>query len=92
MATHQQHQQHDETTEVLDPVCGMTISPADAIGTLEHAGHTYHFCSDTCLQKFRENPAEFVAETPRASTSSADADAEYTCPMHPEIRQKGPGS
>jgi len=70
----------------------MTISRADAIGTLEHAGHTYHFCSDACLQKFRENPATFVSEKPRASTPPADEAAEYTCPMHPEIRQNGPGS
>ncbi len=90
MATHQ----HDtpDSNEVLDPVCGMTISPADAVGTLEHAGRTYHFCSDTCLQKFRANPAPFVGAEPPASTPPADEKAEYTCPMHPEIRQKGPGS
>ncbi len=90
MATHQ----HDtpDSNEVLDPVCGMTISPADAVGTLEHAGQTYHFCSDTCLQKFRQNPAEFVGEKRSVSAAPAHADAEYTCPMHPEIRQKGPGS
>jgi Cu+-exporting ATPase len=90
MATHQ----HDtpDSNQVLDPVCGMTISRADAIGALEHAGQTYHFCSDTCLQKFRQNPAEFVGGKRGASTAPADADAEYTCPMHPEIRQKGPGS
>ncbi len=90
MATHQHHT--PDSNEVLDPVCGMTISPADAVGTLEHAGRTYHFCSDTCLQKFRQNPAEFVGEKRSASVAPADADAEYTCPMHPEIRQQGPGS
>lgn len=86
------HQHDDRSAEVLDPVCGMTISPADAVGTLQHAGHTYHFCSDACLQKFRENPTAFVGEKPRASASPANAAAEYTCPMHPEIRQMGPGS
>jgi YHS domain-containing protein len=92
MATRQhQHQQHD-SAEVLDPVCGMTISPADAVGTLDHGAHTYHFCSDTCMQKFRENPAQFVGRKSQVSTPPVDADAEYTCPMHPEIRQKGPGS
>jgi len=70
----------------------MTISPADAVGTLQHAGHTYHFCSDACLQKFREKPTAFVGDKPGARTSPANADAEYTCPMHPEIRQMGPGS
>ncbi len=90
MATHQHHTA--DSNDVLDPVCGMTISPADAVGTLEHAGHTYHFCSDTCLQTFREHPATFVSAEPRASASPADEAAEYTCPMHPEIRQNGPGS
>jgi Cu+-exporting ATPase len=89
MATHQH--QHDSAV-VLDPVCGMTISPEDAVGTLNHAGKTYYFCSDSCLQKFRENPAGFVGETPRASGAPADPAAEYTCPMHPEVRQIGPGS
>jgi Cu+-exporting ATPase len=92
MATHQhQHHQHDPV-QVTDAVCGMTISPTDAVGTLEHGGRTYHFCSDTCLQKFRENPVQFVGQKPQVSTPPVDADAEYTCPMHPEIRQKGPGS
>ncbi|MDP3720126.1 MAG: heavy metal translocating P-type ATPase [Acidobacteriota bacterium] len=90
VATHQ----HDtpDSSEALDPVCGMTIARADAVGTLDHAGHTYYFCSDTCLQKFRQNPGEFVGEKRGASTAPAEADAEYTCPMHPEIRQRGPGS
>jgi Cu+-exporting ATPase len=81
------------TTEVVDPVCGMTISPADAVGTAEYKGHTYHFCSDSCLEQFRSDPAKFVdsARQP-ASTEPVDPEAEYTCPMHPEIRQKGPGS
>jgi P-type Cu+ transporter len=91
MATHHhEHQQHD-SLQVVDPVCGMTISPRDAVRTSEHGGRTYHFCSETCLQKFRENPARFVGQKPPVSTPRVDADTEYTCPMHPEIRQKGPG-
>ena len=90
MATHENH--NHESAEVVDPVCGMTISPADAVGTVEHNGHTYHFCSDACLQKFRDNPAAFVGDKPRLDAAPVDEDAEYTCPMHPEIRQKGPGS
>ena len=82
--------------EVLDPVCGMTISPADAVGHVDYRGHTYYFCSDSCLERFKANPAEFVgpgAGAERAaSQAAADPEAEYTCPMHPEIRQKGPGS
>ena len=89
MATHQHHQ-HD-ASEVIDPVCGMSISPADAVGTAEHDGQTFHFCSDSCLERFRANPGQFLGAKPAAVTP-ADSEAEYTCPMHPEIRQNGPGS
>jgi P-type Cu+ transporter len=82
--------------EVVDPVCGMTISPADAVGEVEHHGHTYYFCNDSCLERFKANPEEFVGPAAGAeravSQAAADPEAEYTCPMHPEIRQKGPGS
>lgn len=80
------------SNEVTDPVCGMTISPADAAGTVEHDGHLYHFCSDACLERFRANPAEFVGGAKPTPVTASDTDVEYTCPMHPEIRQKGPGS
>jgi len=89
MATHQHHQ-HDPS-EVIDPVCGMSISPADAVGTAEHNGQKFHFCSDRCLEQFRANPDQFLGSKPAAVTP-ADSEAEYTCPMHPEIRQNGPGS
>ena len=70
----------------------MTISPADSVGEVEHAGHTYYFCNDSCLERFKADPKKFVGPAVRASRQSAPADpeAEYTCPMHPEIRQKGP--
>jgi Cu+-exporting ATPase len=79
--------------EVLDPVCGMTISPADAVGTADYKGQTYYFCSDSCLEQFRADPARFVdPERKNEAPAPVDMEAEYTCPMHPEIRQKGPGS
>jgi P-type Cu+ transporter len=80
--------------DVVDPVCGMTISPADSVGEVEHGGHTYYFCNDSCLGRFKANPQQFVGPPvqPNASPVPADPAAEYTCPMHPEIRQKGPGS
>ena len=89
MATHQHHQ-HD-AAEVIDPVCGMSISPTDAVGAAEHNGQTFHFCSESCLQQFRANPDQFLGGRP-AVVTPADPEAEYTCPMHPEIRQQGPGS
>ncbi len=83
---------------VLDPVCGMEIDPADAAGTLEHGGRTVHFCSLSCLGKFRRDPAAFLDGAPAAPRPAAPAaaagaeEAEYTCPMHPEVLQRGPGT
>jgi Cu+-exporting ATPase len=80
--------------EVVDPVCGMTIDPADAAGHYEYRGQTYYFCCDSCLEQFRANPSQFLepaGTTSRESTDVATA-AEYTCPMDPEVRQKGPGA
>jgi Cu+-exporting ATPase len=93
MATHAHAPNHPEPAEVLDPVCGMTIDPADAVGTADYSGQTYYFCSDSCLTQFRADPALFVdPDTKAAAAAAADPEAEYTCPMHPEVRQKGPGS
>src|SRR5919106_2092419 len=78
--------------EVLDPVCGMTSSPDDAVGHVEHDGQTYYFCAESCLEQFRANPDKFLHGDNGATTASAPAGAEYTCPMHPEVRQEGPGS
>src|SRR4029453_7036449 len=80
--------------EVIDPVCGMTISLADSVGEVEYRGHTYHFCNESCLHRFKANPEQFVSHAAGETTppGPADLDAEFTCPMHPEIRQQGPGS
>jgi Cu+-exporting ATPase len=47
-------------TEVVDPVCGMTISPEDAVGHLTHDGKTYYFCNESCLDRFRDDPGSFL--------------------------------
>jgi P-type Cu+ transporter len=80
--------------EVLDPVCGMTIDPADATGHADYKGQTYYFCNDSCLERFRENPAQFLEPAAAISSPAAAvaADAVYTCPMDPEVRQQGPGA
>ncbi len=86
-------------TTVTDPVCGMTISPGDAAGTVEHGGVTYWFCNPQCRERFVAAPETYVgARRPGAPpapgpTPGAAADERiYTCPMHPEVRQKGPGA
>jgi Cu+-exporting ATPase len=84
---------HDaaETAEVVDPVCGMTITPADAVGQVEYDGRTYYFCAESCLERFRETPEAFLTgESPGAAAPVPGAI--YTCPMHPEIRQPDPGA
>src|SRR5919108_4075001 len=86
-----------ESTTVVDPVCGMTVNPADAVGHVEHAGMTYYFCSQSCLDRFRANPQAFVgSEAKSASDAIARAapvtKTEWTCPMHPEIVRDAPGS
>lgn len=84
----------DASVDVVDPVCGMTISPADAVGHVDFKGQTYYFCSETCLTRFRAAPASFLKVTPAERTShpAAAPGREYTCPMDPEVRQIGPGA
>ncbi len=74
----------------VDPVCGMDVTPGDAAGgSAEHAGTTYWFCNPSCRERFIADPARFLA--PPAPPSGRDTRV-YTCPMHPEVRQVGPGS
>jgi Cu+-exporting ATPase len=94
MSAHTNRHSAVAPSEVLDPVCGMTISPDDAVGHVDHKGTTYYFCSQSCLDQFTADPDRFLgAEPPPAHpASAADMEREYTCPMHPEVRQKGPGA
>jgi Cu+-exporting ATPase len=83
-----------------DPVCGMMVDPQKAAGKVEYAGKTYFFCSPRCKERFEKEPEKFLAApgtagmehahatTPPASTQNI----RYTCPMHPEIVQVGPGT
>ena len=75
-----------------DPVCGMRVDPASAKHSAEFAGKTYYFCSAGCREKFLAEPRRYVGEAPAEAAPSAPAGTIYTCPMHPEVRQVGPGS
>jgi Cu+-exporting ATPase len=79
------------TQPAKDPVCGMTVDPQTAKHRAEHAGRTWYFCSAGCRAKFESDPAKYLEPAP-ATAEPAPAGAIYTCPMHPEIRQVGPGS
>jgi Cu+-exporting ATPase len=75
----------------VDPVCGMTVDPAKSPHRHGHAQKTYHFCSAGCRGKFAADPDKYLLGTkaePAADTKSTI----YTCPMHPEVRQIGPGA
>jgi Cu+-exporting ATPase len=75
-----------------DPVCGMNVEMNGPYKHV-HGKETVHFCSAHCLAKFRDNPEKYSnkAPVPEKIVEGLN-DAIYTCPMHPEIRQKGPGS
>ena len=73
-----------------DPVCGMNVDPATSKHRAEHDGQTYHFCSGGCRTKFVADPQKYLGAKPVAEPAAEGAI--YTCPMHPEIRQVGPGS
>ncbi len=79
------------TAAAKDPVCGMTVDIATAKHTKEYAGATYYFCSAGCRTKFSNEPDRYLNPQTQDPTP-APAGAIYTCPMHPEIRQAGPGS
>jgi Cu+-exporting ATPase len=74
----------------VDPVCGMKVDPATAKHRLSHEGRDYFFCSTRCRERFAAEPAKYLA--PREEEPPAPAGTIYTCPMHPEVRQTGPGS
>ena len=103
MATHHHGSTHvppgtDARGRTTDPVCGMTVSPERAAGVFEYQGEPYFFCSTGCLQQFQAEPARYTA-APSPHTAAVHgtvppthAAGEYTCPMHPEVRQTGPGA
>ncbi len=74
-----------------DPVCGMTIRAEKNAGSHTHEGTEYLFCSTKCREKFIADPEAYLHPQP-ATVDPANASREYTCPMHPEIVQQGPGS
>ena len=74
-----------------DPVCGMEVTSNSKGGTTQWQGENYTFCSDKCRKKFTADPEAYLHPQPETA-DPADASREYTCPMHPEIVQQGPGS
>jgi Cu+-exporting ATPase len=77
--------------KALDPVCGMTVDPHATPHHAEHGGRAFHFCSADCRARFVADPAKYL-EKSQAAPPAAPAGTIYTCPMHPQIRQVGPGA
>jgi YHS domain-containing protein len=81
-----------DPVETRDPVCGMAVDPATAKHHSRHAGHTYHFCSARCRERFDAEPARYLSPAAREPAPPAAADVLWTCPMHPQIERTEPGS
>jgi P-type Cu+ transporter len=100
MESHQRNHEHDHSacttetknkTDCKDPVCGMTVEPKTARGGSSTFNHqTYYFCNPKCKLKFDLDPKKYLS--PKDSKVLQSLNVEYTCPMHPEIKQMGPGS
>ncbi len=90
MGTHD-HGTHDVAAPgVADPVCGMTVNPATALSH-QYQGTDYFFCGESCRKKFTSDPQQYLKPFVKPGTPAATG-AIYTCPMHPEVEQIGPGS
>ncbi|WP_456772661.1 heavy metal translocating P-type ATPase [Bradyrhizobium sp. USDA 4369] len=87
---HDHHAHQPDAAKAIDPVCGMSVDPATSKHRFDHQGHTFHFCSAGCRSKFSADPTKYLDR--REPPPDMPAGTIYTCPMHPEIRQEGPGT
>ncbi|QRM31329.1 heavy metal translocating P-type ATPase [Microvirga sp. VF16] len=86
---------HDPATDagkVKDPVCGMMVDPHATQHRAQYEGKPYYFCSSGCQSKFMAEPAKYVQPASERKAEPVPEGTIYTCPMHPQIRQVGPGS
>ena len=92
---HHNHGHHSHASESVvamsakDPVCGMTVALDSGKPSHEHKGETYHFCSQGCHDKFAADPEHFLSGAHKDQPQPDGT--KFTCPMHPEIVQDGPG-
>ncbi len=97
------HHHHDEmktklsSQEFVDPVCGMSTEDPKAFMKYDHEGKDYYFCSETCMAKFKESPESYIKKKEQTDLHHHEQVDDtngliYTCPMHPEVRQGGPGT
>jgi len=84
------HGSKDDGDFAIDPVCGMRVNREGARHRFAYRGEEYFFCSGRCRERFAAEPERFLK--PKQPEPDAPEGAIYTCPMHPEVRQIGPGS
>jgi Cu+-exporting ATPase len=90
---HHDHTHQHHSAKVKDPVCGMMVDPLTTKHRAEAAGTTHFFCSSKCREKFVAEPARYLkSEASTPPPKPAPTGTIYTCPMHPQIRQVGPGN
>ncbi len=89
---HASHAPVADPAVAIDPVCGMKVKIEGAKNTTVHEGQTYYFCNPKCLQKFTADPVRYLKPEEAPPAPPVAPGAIFTCPMHPEIRQVGPGS
>ena len=87
--TAEHHHDHALAERAVDPVCGMTVDPHTAKHRADYHGHTYYFCSADCRTKLVNDPQKYLGARQPEPVAEGTI---YTCPMHPQIRQVGPGS
>lgn len=86
-----QHGDHENSQTEIDPVCGMKVSMNSPLHT-HYQGKEYYFCNPSCLDKFKSDPEEYLIPFDERAVPEGAMDIDYTCPMDPEIIQKGPGT
>ena len=101
---HHAHHHAPAANTVKDPVCGMNVDPAKTQHHTRLGDNDYYFCSKGCLEKFKANPGQYTQPVkahscchghkpaPTTQPAAGGKDVIYTCPMHPEVRQVGPGT
>ena len=75
-----------------DPVCGMTVQVTDKTRTETYDGQSFHFCSDGCQQRFRNDPYFYASGNAEKAKGNVAQGTQWTCPMHPEIVRDEPGA
>ncbi|PNQ77283.1 copper-translocating P-type ATPase [Erythrobacter sp. SAORIC-644] len=76
----------------IDPVCGMSVAIDGAKHIAPYEGAEHYFCSSRCHDKFLADPELYLSGAHLNAVEEVPEGTIYTCPMHPEIRQPGPGS